>query len=222
MFFSQDAPKTIYSGNKTVSPESLLEAMNSAQETLDNAANDIVIQYVEHAKRKLIDQHKSPEEIEQCTSSPRFTEEASVYASNMLSIKIADYLCSNSQLGESKTKILTRRLKSLEHKRRNLILQGMYKLSLLAEFNKVMQDASEEEFQTLIEVIIACGHLEEDIPVPEQQQQLKETIESHAREGTDLLSLQTMSDALESFTGIDMRNPIGSLKKKLNFGKKRI
>ena len=219
MFFPKETPKTIYSGNKTVSPESLLKAIAHTKELLNNSYLELRDQYTEHTKTKLIEQNKDPQEIEQYISSSRFTNDASTYANNELNNKIIEYLSDKDQLGENKVEILTRCLKPLEHRKRSLIIQGIYNLTLLAEFNKVIQDTSEKEFETLLEVIIACGHLEEDIPVPEQQRQLKEAIASHQRESSSL-SLQTVSSKLEEFTGIDLRNPLASLRKKLSFGKK--
>ncbi|WDM85640.1 hypothetical protein K6025_02200 [Ehrlichia sp. JZT12] len=219
MFFPKETPKTIYSGNKTVSPESLLKAIAHTKELLNNSYLELRDQYTEHTRTKLIEQNKDPQEIEQYISSPRFTNDASTYANNELNNKIIEYLSDKDQLGENKVEILTRCLKPLEHRKRSLIIQGIYNLTLLAEFNKVIQDTSEKEFETLLEVIIACGHLEEDIPVPEQQRQLKEAIASHQRESSSL-SLQTVSIKLEEFTGIDLRNPLASLRKKLSFGKK--
>ena len=220
MFFPKQTSQTIYSGNKTVSPEKLLSAMNKSQEVIDKFRDELLNEYVWYTQQKLTQQNKNPQEIAEYISSPRFNSEALAYANNSINSKIIDNISSQDQLGENKIKILTKCLKPLENKKRTLIIHGIYKLSLLSEFNKLMQEASEKEFEVLVDVIIACGHLEEDIPIPQQQKQLKEAIASHQRDSSSVLSMQTVSDKLEEFTGIDLRNPLASIKKKLSFGKK--
>ncbi|AHX04747.1 hypothetical protein [Ehrlichia japonica] len=191
--------------------------MNDTDKQLQLYSNHILHEYVEQKKQELNNQRKSPQDIQAHISSESFYHEASSHTEYMLSQYIIEHLSDSNYLGEHKIKLLTDCTKHLEHTRKSMIMQGVYKISLLSEFNQLMRDTSDEEFKALIEVIIACSHLKTDL-TNQQQKSLEGAIESYNKE-TEGFSLQSLRNFAEDATGIDILNPMSSIKKKLGINK---
>ena len=217
MFYPTRDLKTIYSKDHTVSVEHILECMNITDKQLQIYSNHLRNKYTEATIEKLNNQKKNPQDIQAYVSSENFHYKAANHVECMITHHIIQHLSDNKHIGMHKTKILTNCIKHLENARQNMIRQGLYKISLLDEFNKIMQNTSNEEFQSLIEIIIACSHLKTDLT--EQQQKTLEGAIIAYNKTTETLSLQSLRNFTEDMTGIDMLNPISSIKKKLGINK---
>ncbi|AHC39092.1 hypothetical protein [Ehrlichia muris] len=217
MFYPTRDLKTIYSKDNTVCVDHIIECMNGTAEQIQTYSNNLLHEYIEQTKQKLNNQRKNPEDIQAHISSESFYHEASSHVEYMLTQYIIDHLSDNNYIGHNKTKILTDCTKRLEHIRKSMIMQGVYKLSLLAEFNKLMQDISDEEFKELTETIIACSHLKTDL-TEQQQKSLEGAIQAYNHEQQGF-SLESIRNFAEDLTGIDILNPMSSIKKKLGLNK---
>ena len=217
MFYPTRDLKTIYSKDNTVCVDHILECMNGTTEQIQTYSNNLLHEYIEQTKQKLNNQRKNPEDIQAHISSESFYHEASSHVDYMLTQYITDHLSDNNYIGHNKTKILIDCTKRLEHIRKSMIMQGVYKLSLLAEFNKLMQDISDEEFKELTETIIACSHLKTDL-TEQQQKSLEGAIKAYNHEQQGF-SLESIRNFAEDLTGIDILNPMSSIKKKLGLNK---
>ncbi|AHX03864.1 hypothetical protein ECHHL_0717 [Ehrlichia chaffeensis str. Heartland] len=216
MFYPTRDLKTIYSKDNTVCVENILEMMNGTSEELQAYKDDLLSKHKENTKQKLADQKKSQEEIALHIASPSFSEEALAYVNYTTNQHILKHLSDSKHIGK-KTRILIKCLEPLEHQRRNMIMEGMYKASLLKEFNQIMQDASDDDFEALVNIIISCSHLKTDL-TEQQQKNIEAAIATYNREEQGL-SLQSIREFINDTTGIDISNPLSSIKKKLG-GKK--
>ena len=218
MFYSKRDIKSIYPSTNSPSIEYILSLMNKSNEDLEELYNNLKLQYVQHVQSKLAENGKSPEEIQQYILSPEFSNETEINTKQMLKNEIISILSDSTHIGD-KVKILTRCIRKLPEEKKLLILKGIYKLAFLQEMNQTMQDMSNEDFASLIKVIMVCTNLKADITPIEKQIKLQEAIAAHQKE-TGGFSFEAMSKQLEQATGIDLTNPLESIKKKLNFGNK--
>ncbi|AAZ68318.1 hypothetical protein [Ehrlichia canis] len=214
MFYPKRDLKTIYSKDNTLSAEHLLELMNSSSKELKEYRSQLLTGYVKKEEKKLTDQNKTPEEIQKHISSPEFFYKASSYADYKVNHGIEMFLI--SQIG-NKVKILNQRIKSLGYDRQSMILHGMYKISLLTEINSIIKDMSDDDFKELLEVIISCSHLKTDLT--EQQQQSRQAAVAEYVKESKGFSMEKVREKAEELTGIDIANPIASLRKKFGADK---
>ena len=188
--------------------------MNGTNEELKEDRNQLLIEYAEKEQKKLTDQNKTPEEIQKYISSPEFFYKASSYADYKTNYNIEMFLI--KQIG-NKVPILNQCIKPLGYDRKNMILHGIYKISLLTEINSIIKDMSDDDFKELVEVIISCSHLKTDLT--EQQQKIRQdAIAAYVKESKGF-SMEKVREKAEELTGIDIANPIASLKKKLGADK---
>ncbi|RZB12284.1 hypothetical protein DRF75_04935 [Ehrlichia minasensis] len=214
MFYPKQDLKTIYSKDNTLSAEHLLEIMNSTNTALENHRRQLLREYVTAEEQKLANDNKTPEEIQKHIASPEVFYKASSYADYKTSHMIEQHL--TGQLGR-KVKILNNCLSPLGYDRKNMILKGMYKISLLSEINSLIQDMDDNDFKELIEIIISCSHLKTDLTEQEQKQR-QDAVATYVNE-TKGFSMEQVRETAEEMTGIDIANPIESLKKKFGADK---
>ncbi|QGR03285.1 hypothetical protein EDL79_01585 [Ehrlichia ruminantium] len=219
MFYTERDIKSIYSSAGSPSIEYILSLMNQSNDHLMQRQEELKNQFTEHQKAKLAERGKSNEEIQQYLSHPNFSRDIELHSQQMLKNEIVNTLHNDAHIGD-KVKILTRCIRKLPENKKLLILKGIYRLAFLNEMNQTMQDMSDQDFEAFVKVVIVCSHLKSDTTALQKQAKLEEAIAAHKHATSSGCSLEDVARELEKATGIDINNPLSSIKKKLNFGKK--